>query len=54
MKIAIIAPGFLGATLPLAKHIQKLGHDVTCYYLVESGSKGTESLDFDRQISFFC
>ena len=52
MKIAIIAPGFTGATLPLAQHLQADGHKVTCYYLVESGSRGIESLDFDRQIKF--
>lgn len=51
MKIAIIAPGFTGATLPLAQHLQKMGNQVTCFYLVETGSRMMESLDFEKPLS---
>ena len=47
MKIAIIAYGFSGSTLPLAKHLRKRGHIVTCFYLVDPGTSSLEGIDFD-------
>ena len=51
MKCAIIAPGFTGATLPLAQHLSEMGHEVVCYYLSETGGKMIESLDFDSPLT---
>lgn len=50
MKIAIIANGFTGSTLPLAKHLCSIGHTVDCFYLVKIGTTSIESLDFDMPI----
>ncbi len=52
MKIAIIGNGFTGATLPLANHLHKLGHDVVCYYIVKRGVSSIESLDFGNKVSY--
>lgn len=53
MKIAIIGKGFSGATLPLAQHLYALGHQVSCYYIVNKGESSIESLDFENKISYF-
>lgn len=53
MKIAIIGKGFSGATLPLAQHLYALGHQVSCYYIVNKGESSIESLDFEKKISYF-
>ena len=47
MRIAIIGNGFSGATLPLSQHLNELGYNVDCYYLVFEGAEFIESLDFD-------
>lgn len=46
MRIAIVGPGFTGASLPLAQHMYKKGHEVDCYYLTRIGLDSIESLDF--------
>lgn len=51
MKIAIVGPGFTGATFPLAQHIYKMGHKIDCYYLTRIGLSSIESLDFERPLS---
>lgn len=48
MKLAIIAYGFSGSTLPLAKHLREHGHIVTCFYLVDPFTSSLEGIDFDR------
>lgn len=52
MKIAVIAFGFTGATLPLVNHLHKLDQDVDCYYIVKRGVASIESLDFGDKISY--
>ena len=47
MKIAIVGPGFTGATFPLAQHLNQMGHKIDCYYLTHIGLSSVESLDFD-------
>jgi len=51
MRIAIVGPGFTGATFPLAQYFVKAGHDVDCYYFTVSGKMSIESLDFSHPIS---
>ena len=48
MKLAIIAYGFSGSTLPLAKHLRERGHSVTCFYLVDPATSSLEGIDFER------
>ena len=51
MRIAIVGPGFTGASLPLAQHIQMKGNEVDCYYLTRIGLDSIESLDFSVPLS---
>ena len=51
MRIAIIGPGFTGATLPLAQHLHKAGYKIDCYYFIIAGHKSIESLEFHRPLS---
>lgn len=51
MKIAIIAHGYSGATLPLAKHLADKGHKVDCYYLCWHGATQMESMEYGRKMS---
>lgn len=51
MKIAIVGPGFTGATFPLAQQIHKLGNDIDCYYLTRIGLNSIESLDFGEELT---
>ena len=51
MKFAIVAHGYSGATLPLANHLAKAGHQVTCYYFCWYGATSTESLDYGVKIT---
>lgn len=50
MRICIVAHGYTGATLPLAHHLAKAGHEVTCYYLFWAGTESVESLDFGMKL----
>lgn len=52
MKIALIAYGFTGSTLPLVKRLLTNGHSVSCFYLVNPGSNSLEALDFDTKYFF--
>ena len=49
MKILIVANGFSGSTLPLANHLNKLGHNIKCFYIINRGAKCIESIDFDKE-----
>lgn len=49
MRVAIIAFGFSGSTLPLVKRLSKLGFLVDCYYLIVSGTSSIEALDLGRR-----
>ena len=51
MKIAILAHGYSGATLPLAKHLADKGHEVDCYYLCWHGATQMESMEYGRKMS---
>ena len=51
MKIAIIAHGYSGATLPLAKHLADKGHEVDCYYLCWHGATQMESMEYGGKMS---
>lgn len=51
MKIAIVGPGFTGATLPLAQHIYKMGYQIDCFYVTRIGLSSIESLDFDEPLN---
>lgn len=51
MKIAILAHGYSGATLPLAKHLADKGHDVDLYYLCWHGATQMESIDYGKKMS---
>ncbi len=51
MKIAILAHGYSGATLPLAKHLADKGHQVDCYYLCWHGASQMESMEYGRKMS---
>lgn len=50
-KVAIVGPGFTGATLPLAQYLHKAGYKTDCYYFIVAGHKSVESLDFNRPLS---
>lgn len=52
MKIALIAYGFTGSTLPLVKRFLKNGHSVSCFYIVNPGTNSLEALDFDTKYFF--
>ena len=52
MKIAIIANGFSGATLPLAKHLYEKKHHIDCFYIVSMGATCIESIDFSSPIPY--
>lgn len=49
MKILIVANGFSGSTLPLANHLNNLGHNIKCFYIINRGAKCIESIDFDKE-----
>ena len=51
MKIAILAHGYSGATLPLAKHLADKGHEVDCYYLCWHGASQMESMEYGTRMS---
>ena len=50
MKISILAYGFTGANLPLAKYLNNLGHEVTAYFFCSNESENMESLNFGHRI----
>lgn len=51
MKICFLSTFFTGATLPLAQHLQKKGHQCDFYLFAGQGRKGLETLEFDASIS---
>lgn len=51
MKIAILAHGYSGATLPLAKHFADKRNDVDCYYLCWHGATQMESMEYGKKLS---
>lgn len=51
MKICFLSTFFTGATLPLAQHLLKKGHQCDFYLFAGQGRKGLETLEFDAPIS---